>query len=147
MESKKMERHFYLEATRADGSVLDRVDATGWPDARVRGTVLGMLFQSGVDHVHEAFVWTAHDVPAEETVVVYTDADKSVLTLGPREAVEGYLLLGWSGLPQGLEACTIGIPRTAVGALVRALLPHLSDAECRELVAALPNRSAPTKEG
>lgn len=146
MGSKKMERHFYLEATRADGSILDRVDATGWPDAHVRGTVLGMLFRQGVDHVHEAYVWVAREVPAEEPVVICTDPDGTVLTLGPNQNDAGYLLLAWTGSLL-VEDCAVGLPRTSAGALVRALLPHLSDEECRQLAAALPNRDTTTKEG
>lgn len=53
--TKKQEQpaRLYLEATRADGVVVRRVDATGWPEAEVRHTCLAMLLTMDISHVHE----------------------------------------------------------------------------------------------
>lgn len=53
----KFSRSFFLEAVRANDTVVDRVDATGWTELQIRAKVLSMLLTPDVDHVHEQVEW------------------------------------------------------------------------------------------
>jgi hypothetical protein len=59
----KFSRMFFLEAVRADDTVVERVDATGWTELQLRAKILTMLLTPAVDHVHEQVEWRLDPVP------------------------------------------------------------------------------------
>lgn len=59
----KFSRWFFLEAVEANGTIVERVNASGWTELQIRAKVLAMLLTLDVDHVHEQVEWRLDPVP------------------------------------------------------------------------------------